>query len=418
MRHILIVDDEAGIRELLSEILSDEGYQVALAENAAQARAFRARNRPDLVLLDIWMPDTDGVTLLREWASAGLLTMPVVMMSGHATIDTAVEATRIGAFDFLEKPIGLQKLLATVTKALTRARHDSAPSLSLDSLGRSPVIAGLRKRLEQLMASRAPVLLTGEPGCGAELCARFLHQPNTPWLECANPAALAEAPLELLEQARDGLLFCPEIGDLNRMEQKGLLLVAGRLDKYNVRLVTATSRSLPDLVAAGQYDAQIYQAAATISIGVPSLREHREDIPDLANLVLSRCVESGEAPLRQFTTAALNALRNYDWPGNLTQFNGVVRTLALTALGAQITAEDVDAAISREARAGAPALPIDLEQPLREARDQFEKLYFEHHLARENGNISRVAEKAGLERTHLYRKLKQLEVRYLKKGGE
>ena len=182
MGNILIVDDEAGIRELLSEILADEGYQVALAENAAAARAHRAQSRPDLVLLDIWMPDTDGVTLLKEWASAGLLTMPVVMMSGHATIDTAVEATRIGAFDFLEKPIGLQKLLATVTKALARGQTDAAPALSLDSLGRSPVIAALKKRLEQITLTRAPVLLTGEPGAGAELCARFLHQPNTPWV--------------------------------------------------------------------------------------------------------------------------------------------------------------------------------------------------------------------------------------------
>ena len=134
MRQILIVDDEIGIRELLSEILSDEGYDVQLAENAGAARAFRAQNRPDLVLLDIWMPDTDGITLLKEWASTGQLTMPVVMMSGHGTIDTAVEATRIGAFDFLEKPIALQKLLATVGRALKHGADKPTPGASLGDI--------------------------------------------------------------------------------------------------------------------------------------------------------------------------------------------------------------------------------------------------------------------------------------------
>ena len=140
MQQILVVDDEIGIRELLSEILRDEGYQIRLAENATQARAQRLQARPDLVLLDIWMPDTDGITLLKEWASAGLLTMPVVMMSGHGTIDTAVEATRIGAFDFLEKPITLQKLLATVGKALRSGEQKAKPALMLSTLGRAPIV--------------------------------------------------------------------------------------------------------------------------------------------------------------------------------------------------------------------------------------------------------------------------------------
>src|SRR6476659_2547196 len=147
MQQILVVDDEVGIRELLSEILRDEGYQVRLAENAGQARAQRGIGRPDLVLLDIWMPDTDGITLLKEWASSGLLTMPVVMMSGHGTIDTAVEATRIGAYDFLEKPIALQKLLATVSRALRAPPPASQPGLNMAYLGKAPIIAELRDRL-------------------------------------------------------------------------------------------------------------------------------------------------------------------------------------------------------------------------------------------------------------------------------
>src|SRR4051812_49030739 len=206
MQQILVVDDEIGIRELLSEILRDEGYQVRLAENAGQARAQRTQGRPDLVLLDIWMPDTDGITLLKEWASAGLLTMPVVMMSGHGTIDTAVQATRIGAFDFLEKPIALQKLLATVGRALKHGAAEPQNNLSLAALGRAPLITELKARLERVANLRTPVLLVAEPGCGVELCARSLHARNTPWLTVEAPAKLADAPLDLLAQAREGTL--------------------------------------------------------------------------------------------------------------------------------------------------------------------------------------------------------------------
>src|SRR5574340_704863 len=164
LNQILVVDDEAGIRELLREILQDEGYQVKLAENAGEARTIRQQLRPDMVLLDIWMPDSDGITLLKEWASSGLLTMPVVMMSGHGTIDTAVEATRIGAFDFLEKPIALQKLLATVGRALKRGEAARRATFSLFNLGRGPVVSELRKRLEQVANLKMPLLLLGEKG--------------------------------------------------------------------------------------------------------------------------------------------------------------------------------------------------------------------------------------------------------------
>jgi DNA-binding NtrC family response regulator len=414
MQEILVVDDEIGIRELLSEILSDEGYRVRLAENASEARAFRSRSRPDLVLLDIWMPDTDGITLLKEWASAGLLTMPVVMMSGHGTIETAVEATRIGAFDFLEKPIALQKLLATVNRALRRGADQPQQALSLASLGRAPVIADLKQRLERIASLRAPVLLTGEPGCGFEIAARFLHNRNTPWVAAENSASLADAPLDLLARARDGTLFVHDAAELTRLEQKGLLLLFGKLDRYNARVICGATRSLPELVAQGAFDVRLYSALAVTTVRIPSLREHREDIPELANLMLMRMVEAKESEPRQFSTAALNALRNHDWPGNLAQLQSVVQTLALTALSEQITLDDVNRVLPATSSGMAPRsavynLPFDV--PLRDARDAFERVYFEHHIAKEGGNISRVAEAVGLERTHLYRKLKQLGIK-------
>jgi len=418
MQHILVVDDEVGIRELLSEILSDEGYQVRLAENASEARVQRTRARPDLVLLDIWMPDTDGITLLREWASAGLLTMPVVMMSGHGTIDTAVEATRIGAYDFLEKPIALQKLLATVGRALKHGGEQSRPALSLESLGRGTLIADLKQRLERVANLRTPLLLTGEPGCGIELAARFLHQRNTPWVAPESHSALAEAPLELLSQAREGTLFLHEIADLSRVEQKGLMLAVSKLERYNVRLICGASRDLAELVAGGTFDSRLFGALAGTVIRVPSLREHREDVPDLANLMLNRMVEAKEIPPRQFSTGALNALRNFDWPGNLTQLESVVRTLATTAAADQVSIEDVNQGLPQPAPAAQVVHDLPFDLPLRDARDAFERVYFEYHIAREGGNISRVADTVGLERTHLYRKLKQLGIRLARKNGD
>jgi len=408
MQQILVVDDEIGIRELLSEILADEGYKVALAQNATEARSNRNEARPDMVLLDIWMPDTDGITLLKEWASNGQLTMPVVMMSGHGTIDTAVEATRIGAFDFLEKPIALQKLLATVGRALKHSADQPKPGASLGALGRAPVIADLKQRLERIAGMRTPVVLIGEPGCGIEICARVLHARNTQWVTPETSAQLASEPIELLNKARDGTLFVHDVAGLTRAEQKGMLLLLAKVPRYNTRVVCGASRPLADIAAEGVFDAQLYELLSTMTITIPSLRQHRDDIPEIAGLILARMIEAREIAPRQLSIAALNALRNFDWPGNLTQLESVVRTLAQTAQGDEITADDVARALPEPAPVQqAPAF----DQPLREARDAFERAYFEYHLGKEGGNISRVAEVVGLERTHLYRKLKQLGVK-------
>lgn len=413
---ILVVDDEIGIRELLSEILYDEGYQVVLAENAEQARAARQGGRPDLVLLDIWMPDTDGISLLKEWASAGLLTMPVVMMSGHGTIDTAVEATKIGATDFLEKPITLQKLLTTVSRALKRGEAMAQPAISLAGLGKSTLAIELKKRLVQVANLKTPLLLLGEKGAGAELCARFLHQPNTPWANPENLSVLAESPFDLLENARDGILFLEEIGELGKLEQKGLLLLLGKLEKFNVRLICASSHPLSKLAQDGAFNTELYQALSSVALSVPSLREHREDIPEIAAAILAQMVEEKETPTRQLTTAALNILRNYDWPGNLPQLHNVVHTLVLTSLEEEISANDAKRVLTQHDQSPAGKGPLPLDLPLREARDEFERVYFEHHIRLEGGNISRVADKVGLERTHLYRKLKQLGIRFSRKA--
>jgi len=408
---ILVVDDELGIRELLSEILGDEGYTVILAENAEEARACRNQLRPDLVLLDIWMPDTDGITLLKEWANSGSLTMPVVIMSGHGTIETAVEATRIGAVGYLEKPIPLQKLLSTVGQVLRGAQHPSFSTFSLTNLGRSNLIMELRRKLEQVQNLKIPVLLTGEPGVGFEYCARFLHRINTAWVEPEFLALLAERPSEPLEKARGGLIFLGEIGDLNKLEQKGLLLILGKLEHYNVRLVCATARPLAELTAQGLFHPKLFEILSSLTISIPPLRLHREDVPEIANQLLSALIESGEVPVLQFNTAALNALRNYDWPGNLAQLTSIVHSLAVTCTQNEISADAVQQALAFSPQETGVVSDIPLNITLREARDIFEKTYFEKLIEQEGGNMTRVAERAGLERTHLYRKIKTLGIK-------
>ena len=421
-RQVLVVDDEIGIRELLHDILQDEGYQVKLAENAAEAREWRQHVRPDLVLLDIWMPDCDGISLLKEWGTGGLLTMPVVMMSGHGTIDTAVEATRIGAFDFLEKPIALQKLLKTVNAALKHGELLPKSEMSLLNLGKDSVITELKERLSQVAQTRLPLLLIGEKDSGAELCARFLHQPRTPWLVLIDYEKLAEAPIDLLEQYQDGLIFLPEVAFLSKTEQKGLLLLINKAEKFGVRIVCATAQALPQLAAEGLFDSQLLQVLSTTTLSVPKLEDHREDIPDLARTLALQLAEANEAPYREFDVASLNALRNAAWPGNLVQLDSVIRNLMQTSLGEKITLADVNRVLEQfteaqlsvdfaHAKQSANNLSVDLDLPLREARDAFERIYFEHHISKVGRNMSRVADNVALERTHLYRKLKQLGIK-------
>lgn len=426
VRHILVVDDEIGIRELLRDILLDEGYQVSLAENASQARELRQQQRPDLVLLDIWMPDCDGISLLKEWSNAGLLTMPVVMMSGHGTIDTAVEATRIGAFDFLEKPIALQKLLSTVNAALKYAEKLPKSDVSLASLGTSTVIEALKKRLEQIALSKTALLLIGAKGGGAELCAQFLRVPGTPWLKINDYEKLATAPMDLLEQTREGVFYVPEVADLNKTQQKGLLLLIAKAEKYDVRVVCATSRALPQLTENGQFEHVLLQTLSNTSLRVPALQDHREDIPDLANAMATLLAETTDAQYKAFDVAALNGLRNADWPGDLAQLESVVRNLMQTSLGEKITLDDInrvteqfadtsaDSGTSSSEANNGPAKStgqVHLDQPLREARDDFERTYFRYHLEVAGNNMSKLADLSGLERTHLYRKLKQLGIK-------
>jgi len=405
MAQILVVDDEVGIRELLSEILADEGHEVLLAESAGEARRLRERQRPDLVLLDIWMPDTDGISLLKEWAAGGQLGMPVVMMSGHGTIETAVEATRIGALDYLEKPIALQRLLATVKRALRNQETVAPRELSLATLGRAPALAEARKRLGQLAQAAAPLMLRGERGMRPELFARLLAAAGAPFVEGAD--VLAEPSSDTLLRAAGGVLFVGDLTRLDHAQQKNLEFLLARADRHKARVVSFSPVDARGLADKHGFDAGTAGRLSELVYRLPALRDFAEDVPDLASLMLTQLVEARACPPRRLSVAALNALRHHAWPGNLEELERAVKNLALGALEEDIGLSDVERVLAAQA-GEAPPPEIALDRPYREAREAFERLYFENLLARENGSMSRVAERSGLERTHLYRKLKAL----------
>ncbi|QMT40922.1 sigma-54-dependent transcriptional regulator [Neisseria shayeganii] len=417
---ILIVDDEVGIRDLLSEILQDEGYTVTLAENAEEARQLRNQTRPAMVLLDIWMPDCDGITLLKEWAKSGQLNMPVVMMSGHASIDTAVEATKIGALDFLEKPIALQKLLATVERALKHGEVQAASSMSLDKLGNSEVIKALNQQLERAARTQSPVLLTGEPGSPFEMVARYFHNGNTPWVEPGKIEQISSTPIELLQKAGNGVLYLGDIAQYGKTVQQGILFMLGKAERYHVRIVCACSQPLQELLVRPEQDSRLLNQLSALMVSIPPLRSQPDDIVFLVGQIINELSAGSEvASSVRFNTAALNALRQYDWPGNFEQLRSVVKSITLTADKNEIGVDAVQTVL-KQFTLNQPTEMVggfNFDLPLRELREDLERRYFEYHIAQEDYNMSRVAQKVGLERTHLYRKLKQLGIQFNRRNA-
>ncbi len=441
--YVLVVDDEPEIRRLIREILEDEHYRVATAENAAAARAAFVQERPDLVLLDIWMPDTDGITLLKEWVAGGHLEVPVVMMSGHGTVETAVEATRLGAYDFIEKPLSMGKLLITVKRALETERlkrenlrlRAGAAEPETFLVGKSAAMQRLRETLERVAKTSAPVLITGEPGSGRLSAARCLHAKSTgaagPLVELTllalTPQSMAlrlfgveqngTVTAGVLEQARGGSLVLNGIEELDLATQ-ALLLDALRERSFTriggserlpleARLIAIAGPELAARIADGRFREDLYYRLNVVPVVIPPLREHCEDVPELASYLLNFLVDRERLPYRRFTSGALNRLRTHAWPGNVRELRNVVHRLLILSRNEEISENEVAQAIG--ASAGAAAVPSALfEQPLKRAREQFERAYLEYHLARAHGNVGEVARTSGLERTHLYRKLKQL----------
>ncbi|MET0013668.1 MAG: sigma-54 dependent transcriptional regulator [Sedimenticola sp.] len=446
--YILVVDDEPDIRTLVQEILVDEDYQVNVAEDGASARRALRDKRPDLVLLDIWMPDIDGITLLKEWAEGDEgLPCPVIMMSGHGTVETAVEATRYGAYDFLEKPLSLAKLLLTVERALEAdklqqeniglRRH--TPHV-IEPTGHSAVMQRLREQVKRVAQHDTWVLITGEAGSGRETFARYLHSQSQrrerPFVDISVSAISgSHSARELfgseedgmvhygaLEQAGGGTLYLDEVADMPVEVQAQLL---GALDtgsfmrvggsepvKIDARIIAATQHDLEARVQSGKFREDLFYHLNVVPLHIPSLREHREDVPELLNAYVDYFVEQDKLAYRRFDVGAQNFLRNHNWAGNIRELKNLVQRLLITGVGESITQDEVESALggAHAATVAAEAFPVSFDQPLRQAREQFEKAYLEYQLAKHGGNVSRTAAEAGMERTHLYRKLRSLGV--------
>ncbi len=450
--HVLVVDDEDDIRALIQEILSDEGYGVTVAANATEARAARADVKFDLILLDIWMPDTDGITLLREWSDAGDLSCPVVIMSGHGTVDTAVEATRLGAFDFVEKPLSLAKLLRTVEAALesagrqSRAARNLLPSL-MAPVGRSEVMKALRERVQQYARHDGFVLLSGEPGTGRGAFARYMHalsrradEPLTSLTSASVIDSNAEEALlgregngEVIagafERASGGTLLIDELSDLSGAAQKILLgvLEDGRFTRVggsvpvrvDARIVATVGADYEAMIESGRLRRDLVAQLGVLSLRVPPLREYSEDVPELLAYYVDKLVDAEGLIFRRFSVAAQNRLRNYPWPGNVRELKHLVRRLLLVGSNEDITLDEVEAEITAITPVDEPLVKQDLlALPLREAREHFERSYLQQQLVLCDGKVGQLAKRVGMERTHLYRKLRSLGVDFKSVGSD
>ncbi|MBS7818367.1 sigma-54-dependent Fis family transcriptional regulator [Wohlfahrtiimonas chitiniclastica] len=445
---ILVVDDEEDINDLIKDILEDEGFSVRTACNGQEARDAIDQSKPDLVLLDIWMPDIDGISLLNEWKqSYQTLPFSVVMMSGHGTLEHAIEATKLGAFDFLEKPLTLAKLVAVVKRALKeQTTQPSAkpqnfnPQPVFEPVGKSSIMMALRNQAKQIAESgNRTVLLEGDIGAGKHLFAHYIHslsdRAQQP-LITVNLGQLSEENIEetllgkemgshvtqgILEQASGGSVILDNVTQLSLEAQKKLADILSNTDYFrvngknllpkNVRFIAISRDDLSVLVDEKEFNEALYYKLNVLPLEIPALSAHPEDVPDLIAFYIHHFVDEEHLQYRHFPIAVQNRLRNHTWHGNVQELKSVVQQLLVLGKNEEVSLDEVNQILTKKSQTHVipeDLLPLDL--PLREAREQFEKAYLLAQFKSCEGNIAKLAEKVGMERTNLYRKLKSLDI--------
>jgi two-component system, NtrC family, nitrogen regulation response regulator NtrX len=455
---ILVVDDEAGIRSTLSGILEDEGYVVAAVGTAAEATACLGNEAFDAILLDLWLPDRDGLDLLSEMHD-----QTVIVISGHGNVETAIKATRLGAYDFLEKPLSLSRVVLTVQNALERGRLERELRQLSDRLqraepllGGSPAMQRLRMDINTAAPSDSRILILGENGTGKELVARQIHRLSArrqgPFVE-VNCAAIPEDLIESelfghlkgaftgavadrpgrFQQADGGTLFLDEIADMSLKTQARVLRVlqeqrfervgGGATIRVDVRVLAATNKDLEEEIRLGRFREDLYFRLAVIPLRVPALRQRAEDVAVLAEHFVAFFAHELKRRAKSIDREAMARLKDHSWPGNVRELRNLMERLMIMVPGETITAADLTPAIRAEEATGSglaaaaggasgvgggrAAFQWDADYPsLREARDAFEKQYIERKLAQLDGNVSRTAHLLGLERSNLYRKMR------------
>ena len=457
MSDILIVDDEADIRALISDILEDEGYKVRQAMEADGALAAVAQSQPGLIILDIWLQGSrmDGIEILKS-VKRDNPDVPVVIISGHGNIEIAVAAIKQGAYDFIEKPFNTDQLLVVVGRALeaNNLRRENAvlkerESRDYQMIGGGQSMAALRARLDRVARTASRVVLTGPPGAGKEVAARHIHEKSDRASEpfiVSNAATIEPHMMEevlfgrlhndgrlelgLFDQAHSGTLFFDEVAEMPMGTQAKILRIlvdqsfqrpgSGELVRVDVRLVSASTRDLKGEIAAGRFREDLYHRLNVVPIEVPSLDMRREDIPVLAEHFIETISGEQGLPKRAFSDEAMAALQTFNWPGNVRQLRNVLeRLMILGGEGEEISLDELtsDTGRSPDKSDATQLSAAQASLPLREARELFERDYLVAQINRFGGNISKTAAFVGMERSALHRKLKSLNVTTSNAGG-
>ncbi len=436
---VLVVDDEEGIRESLSGILEDEGYEVIIAGSGEEALGIIREQTPDLVLLDVWLPEMDGIRTLEE-IKAFKRNIPVIMISGHGNVEVAVKATIMGAYDFLEKPLSLERVILSSKRALERSVLESENRGLRENLtrkwrllGESPPIKALLGQIDMAARSNSRVLITGESGSGKEVVARLLHAKSNRAEKLFVEVNCAAIPQELIESelfghekgsftgafekkkgkfelADSGTLFLDEIGDMSLQTQAKLLRVIETQEfqrvggnaniNVDVRIIAATNKDMKEEVKNGTFREDLIFRLNVIHIEVPPLREHKDDIPLLVDYFInSLAAECGQAP-KKLTPDSFNRLREHNWPGNIRELKNLIERLVIMTPSSVI---NVHALLFKESREGSDYFTY---KTLKEARDAFERDFIIKKLEENSWNVSKTAEILGMERSNLHRKIK------------